>query len=119
MSGVDSASGPHGVLSQSIIRPIVHHQHILEMRFEDFDKRLMSWMRQVSFSTFLVGKRDEEAVCEPLVQLFGTIVDSPLEVNDLVDLAGQRRKRGSDPILIGLAGVRLELEQDDVPQPLR
>ena len=89
------------------------------MWLEDFNECLVSRVRKILLTAGFVGKRHDEAVGQPLVEVFGTIVGAPFEVLDRVDLCWQFGKRSGDFLDVGFAGRLLELEHDDMTQQAR
>jgi len=64
--------------------PIVKHQHIFQVRAEDFYEGEVVRVGEVNFPISLTFEGDEEKVGEAFVQAFGAIVDAPLKiVNDV------------------------------------
>lgn len=63
----------------SLLSPIVHHQHILQVRAQNLHKGLMRKMGRVDITPLLAVEGDDKAVGEAFVEAFRTVVGAPLK----------------------------------------
>jgi hypothetical protein len=81
---------------------------------EYFYKSLVGRVWQVNLPILFGSKTYKKQVCKTLVEVFGTVVGSPLKAFDFFDLLGQCPKGILDLFnLSGTTGI-LELEQNGV-----
>lgn len=98
----------------SLLGHVVHHADLIEQGFELFHKLLVGGVGEVNFQSGFVGKGDEEAVGEAVVETFRADVDAPLIPFDGVDLRRQLTEGLFDVLDLLGAGAVFELEEDDV-----
>src|SRR5437773_2304042 len=76
----------------------------------------MRRMRQIGVTGVRVLERHHKAMGKSIGQPFWTDVGSPFERGNAVDLCGQRLKASNDFLNLLLGHLRLDFEEDDMPQ---
>lgn len=102
------------LITNSLLRHEVDDEDFVEDGEEFFDEGFVVLVREVGFEATLVFEGDDEAVSEPLCVVLGTHIGTPLVVGNSVDLFGEIAEGFFDAGDLGLAGIILELEANDV-----
>jgi len=97
-----------------LLAPEIDDEDVGEDGLEDLDEGLVIGVREVGGAALFVVEGDDEAVGEILVESFGAVVGAPFQGGDFRDLLLEGDEGFLDFLDLGLGGVVLELEGDDV-----
>jgi hypothetical protein len=100
-------------------RDKVYYKRLIKVWTRNLHEPVVGGVLEVGVTPGGVIERDNEAIGESLLKVFGADISSGLDAADRLDFVLQIVKGRSDPFDVGVACARLEFEQNDVPQLAR
>ena len=101
-----------------VLDPEVDHENILKDGAKNFSESFVFGVNEISVPVFVALERENPAVGEAFVMLFGADIGAPLEGDDLRDLFLQGTEGLFDFLDVIGRGCVLKLEGDHVVEPL-